>query len=66
MPPGAPGFPQQGQNGDLQVSTSKIIDGKAAAARVLAHVKADVQKLKLKGIEPALAVILVGEDPASQ
>ena len=48
------------------MSTSKIIDGKAAAARVLAHVKADVQNLKLEGIEPALAVILVGQDPASQ
>jgi methylenetetrahydrofolate dehydrogenase (NADP+)/methenyltetrahydrofolate cyclohydrolase len=48
------------------VNTSKVIDGKAAAARVLASVKADVSKLKSDGIEPALAVILVGQDPASQ
>jgi len=48
------------------VSTSKLIDGKAAASRVLAQVKADVQALERDGIEPALAVILVGEDPASQ
>lgn len=48
------------------MNTSKLIDGKAAAARVLAQVKADVQALKRDGIEPALAVILVGEDPASQ
>jgi methylenetetrahydrofolate dehydrogenase (NADP+) / methenyltetrahydrofolate cyclohydrolase len=48
------------------VNSSKLIDGKAAAARVLAQVKADVQTLKRDGIEPALAVILVGQDPASQ
>jgi methylenetetrahydrofolate dehydrogenase (NADP+) / methenyltetrahydrofolate cyclohydrolase len=48
------------------VNSSKIIDGKAAAARVLTQVKADVQTLKRDGIEPALAVILVGQDPASQ
>jgi methylenetetrahydrofolate dehydrogenase (NADP+)/methenyltetrahydrofolate cyclohydrolase len=48
------------------VNASKLIDGKAAAARVLAQVNADVQALKRDGIEPALAVILVGQDPASQ
>ena len=48
------------------MSTSKLIDGKAAAHRVLTQVKADVQRLKTDGIEPALAVILVGQDPASQ
>lgn len=48
------------------MNASKLIDGKAAAARVLAQVKADVQALKRDGIEPALAVILVGQDPASQ
>ncbi|WNW10593.1 bifunctional methylenetetrahydrofolate dehydrogenase/methenyltetrahydrofolate cyclohydrolase FolD [Pseudomonas sp. DTU_2021_1001937_2_SI_NGA_ILE_001] len=48
------------------MSTSKLIDGKAAAARVLQQVKQDVLDLKAEGIQPALAVILVGEDPASQ
>lgn len=48
------------------MNTSKLIDGKAAAARVLAQVKADVQALKQAGVEPALAVIAVGQDPASQ
>jgi methylenetetrahydrofolate dehydrogenase (NADP+)/methenyltetrahydrofolate cyclohydrolase len=46
--------------------SSKLIDGKAAAARVLAEIAADVTVLKTKGIEPALAVVLVGDDPASQ
>lgn len=44
----------------------KLIDGKAAAARVIAEVKAEVTTLKNDGIAPALTVILVGEDPASQ
>lgn len=48
------------------MTTNKLIDGKAAAARVLAQVKSDVATLKEDGIEPALAVILVGVDPASQ
>ncbi|WP_017903947.1 bifunctional methylenetetrahydrofolate dehydrogenase/methenyltetrahydrofolate cyclohydrolase FolD [Pseudomonas asplenii] len=48
------------------MSTPKLIDGKAAAARLLARVKAEVRELKQAGIEPALAVILVGQDPASQ
>ena len=48
------------------MSTTKLIDGKAAAARVLTQVKEDVATLKRDGIEPALAVILLGEDPASQ
>jgi len=48
------------------MSTSKLIDGTAAANRVMTLVKADVQRLKADGIEPALAVILVGQDPASQ
>jgi methylenetetrahydrofolate dehydrogenase (NADP+)/methenyltetrahydrofolate cyclohydrolase len=48
------------------MNTSKLIDGKAAANRVMTLVKADVQRLKAEGIEPALAVILVGQDPASQ
>ena len=45
---------------------STLIDGKAAAARVLAEVKAEVAQLHAQGLEPALAVVLVGDDPASQ
>ena len=44
----------------------KLIDGKAAAARVLAEVKAQVADMKTQGIAPGLTVVLVGEDPASQ
>ncbi len=43
-----------------------ILDGKAVAAKVKSEVKAKVDALKAEGKRiPALAVILVGEDPAS-
>ncbi|WP_330213668.1 bifunctional methylenetetrahydrofolate dehydrogenase/methenyltetrahydrofolate cyclohydrolase FolD [Pseudomonas sp. Z18(2022)] len=48
------------------MSDPKLIDGKAAAARVLLQVREDVARLREHDIEPALAVILVGSDPASQ
>ena len=42
-----------------------IIDGKQVAADVRADVAKKVSQLKEKGISPCLAVILVGENPAS-
>jgi methylenetetrahydrofolate dehydrogenase (NADP+)/methenyltetrahydrofolate cyclohydrolase len=48
------------------MSTGQLIDGKAAAARVLQGVRDEVTRLRQQGIQPALAVILVGTDPASQ
>ena len=41
------------------------IDGKAIAAKVRAEVAAEVDALKADGIEPGLATVLVGDDPAS-
>ena len=47
--------------------TAKLIDGKAFAATVRAKVAAHVAQIKEEnGITPGLAVVLVGEDPASQ
>jgi len=47
--------------------TADIIDGKAFAADVRARVADQVAKLKAaQGITPGLAVVLVGEDPASE
>lgn len=43
-----------------------MIDGKAVSARLRQEMKAEVEALKEKGITPGLAVVLVGEDPASQ
>jgi methylenetetrahydrofolate dehydrogenase (NADP+)/methenyltetrahydrofolate cyclohydrolase len=46
--------------------TARIIDGKAIAAELHARVATEVQRLKNEhGIEPGLAVVLVGENPAS-
>lgn len=42
-----------------------IIDGKAIAQKVRAGVAEKVAKLKERGVNPCLAVILVGENPAS-
>ncbi len=44
----------------------KIIDGKAVAATVLLECQQEIANLLEKGIQPGLAVVLVGEDPASQ
>lgn len=44
---------------------AKRIDGKAVAAKVRAQVADTVSKLAKKGIKPGLAVVLVGDDPAS-
>ena len=47
--------------------TAQLIDGKAFAARVRGQVAEHVARLKQDhGIVPGLAVVLVGEDPASQ
>ncbi|MBZ4415961.1 bifunctional methylenetetrahydrofolate dehydrogenase/methenyltetrahydrofolate cyclohydrolase FolD [Myxococcus sp. RHSTA-1-4] len=46
---------------------AQLIDGKAVAARVRAEVKAEVERLKKeRGLVPGLAVVRVGEDPASK
>ena len=42
-----------------------IIDGKAVAADIRAEVAKRVEALKAKGVNPALSVILVGDNPAS-
>lgn len=47
------------------MSTAKLIDGKAASAAVLAEVRDEVGVMKAEGVEPTLAVVLVGDDPAS-
>jgi methylenetetrahydrofolate dehydrogenase (NADP+)/methenyltetrahydrofolate cyclohydrolase len=45
---------------------ARIIDGKALSAQLREAMKPRVAALKAGGIEPGLAVVLVGEDPASQ
>ena len=44
----------------------KILDGKAVSLKVKESVKVRAEELKKFGVEPTLAVVLVGEDKASQ
>ena len=47
--------------------TATLIDGKAIAASVIYEVKTEVEKLvERAGVQPGLAVVLVGGDPASR
>jgi methylenetetrahydrofolate dehydrogenase (NADP+)/methenyltetrahydrofolate cyclohydrolase len=49
------------------MSQAQIIDGKVTAERLRAEVAEEVAALKAQhGLQPGLAVVLVGEDPASQ
>jgi methylenetetrahydrofolate dehydrogenase (NADP+) / methenyltetrahydrofolate cyclohydrolase len=45
--------------------TAKLIDGKALAQQIRAEVLGRTQALKARGIQPALSIIMVGDDPAS-
>ncbi len=45
---------------------AQIIDGKAISARIKGELKQEVSALKEKGIQPGLAVVIVGSDPASR
>ena len=45
--------------------TAQLIDGKALAQRIRAEVSGRTQALKARGIQPALSIIMVGDDPAS-
>jgi len=46
--------------------TARIIDGKTIAQEVRAEWKTRADALKARGVTPGLAVIIVGEDPASK
>ncbi|WP_298932137.1 bifunctional methylenetetrahydrofolate dehydrogenase/methenyltetrahydrofolate cyclohydrolase FolD [uncultured Ramlibacter sp.] len=46
--------------------TAQSIDGNALAKQIRAEVAGRTAALQAQGIQPALAIILVGEDPASQ
>ena len=45
---------------------AKLIDGRAIAEKVYVDLRRDIAALKSKGIMPGLAVILVGDNPASR
>ena len=45
---------------------AKLIDGRAIAERVYAELRDEIASLKSRGAMPGLAVVLVGDDPASR
>lgn len=46
--------------------SAKILDGKMLSAKIKDELKTEVESLKAQNINPALAVIIVGDDPASK
>lgn len=46
--------------------TAQKIDGKAVSASIREQIKDEVNALKAQGVQPGLAVVLVGEDPGSK
>ncbi len=46
--------------------SAKVLSGTELAAKVKSELKTKIDELKLKGINPGLAVIIVGDDPASR
>ena len=46
--------------------TAQLIDGNALSKQMRAQVAIDAAKLTAQGVKPGLAVVLVGENPASQ
>jgi methylenetetrahydrofolate dehydrogenase (NADP+)/methenyltetrahydrofolate cyclohydrolase len=50
----------------MSTNTAQLIDGNALSKQLRAQVAADTIQLKAQGLTPGLAVVLVGENPASQ
>ena len=46
--------------------TAQLIDGNALSRKIRAEVSGRIAALKASGVEPTLAIVLVGDDPASQ
>lgn len=60
-------MPRLEEDGGEDVTETRLIDGKAFAADLRARIGAEVAELtRTRGLKPGLAVVLVGEDPASQ
>ncbi len=45
---------------------AKLIDGRAVAGKVYEQLRTEIADLAARGITPGLAVVLVGDDPASR
>ena len=45
---------------------AQLIEGRAVAEKVYADLRGEIAELKKRGVTPGLAVVLVGDDPASR
>jgi methylenetetrahydrofolate dehydrogenase (NADP+)/methenyltetrahydrofolate cyclohydrolase len=45
---------------------AELINGKAVAEKVYEQLRGEIAELKTRGVQPGLAVVLVGDDPASR
>src|SRR5438093_3232368 len=45
---------------------ARLIDGRAIAEKVYVDLRREIAELKAKGVTPGLAVILIGDNPASR
>src|SRR6201994_4345083 len=48
------------------MSVGNLIDGRAISAQILSELSGRVSVLKSRGVQPGLAFVRVGEDPASK
>jgi methylenetetrahydrofolate dehydrogenase (NADP+) / methenyltetrahydrofolate cyclohydrolase len=51
---------------DCLLTMPNLIDGRAIAEKVYVDLRREIAELKTKGVTPGLAVVLVGDDPASR
>ena len=48
------------------MNETKLIDGRVVAEKVYAELRGEIATLKAQGVTPGLAVVLIGDDPASR
>jgi methylenetetrahydrofolate dehydrogenase (NADP+) / methenyltetrahydrofolate cyclohydrolase len=51
---------------DCLLNMPNLIDGRAIAEKVYVDLRREIAELKAKGVTPGLAVVLIGDDPASR
>ena len=65
-PPASAALQRDFARNDEHRCMTKLIDGRAIAEKVYIDLRREVAELKAKGVTPGLAVILVGDNPASR
>ena len=61
-----PACAQCARRQDCLLTMPNLIDGRAIAEKVYVDLRREIAELKAKGVTPGLAVVLIGDDPASR